>query len=178
MEGIAVSAAVIALIAFIVSLFKSSFSRLVVIANLFAVSLLFGPLVIAMSRRTNATSEPKQLWSRTLQQDQWQSMNTGSEYAATRQVTFAGDRVIVVFDAGFAPSQPPKDEWPVSTYRLVSLDLKTGEKLKENTIAGRWGSVPYIYPRQDGLIDVQSNPQRTLNPDLVPVSDRKQDQGN
>ena len=171
MKGFAVIAAVIVLIAFIVSFFKSNFSRLLAIANLVAVSLLFGPLAIAMSRRTNTAPQPKRLWSSTLQQDQWQSMNTGSGYAATRQVAFAGDRVIVVFDAGFAPSQPAKDKWPVSTYRLISLDLKTGAKLKEISIAGRWGSMPYIYPTQDGFIDVQSNPQRTLNPDLVPVSD-------
>ena len=98
-------------------------------------------------------------------------MNTGSEYSATRQVAFAGDRVIAVFDAGFGPSQRSKDKWPVSDYRLVSLDLKTGAKLKEITIAGRWGSMPYIYPTQDGFIDVQSNPSRILDRDLVPVKD-------
>ena len=71
-------------------------------------------------------------------------MNTGSEYAATRQLAFAGDRVIAVFNAGFEPSQPSKDKWPVSTCRLISVDIKTGAKLKEITIAGRWGSMPYI----------------------------------
>jgi hypothetical protein len=171
MEGIAIIAAAIVLSAFIVSFFKSNFSRLLVIADLVAVSLLFVPLAIAMSRKTNTASQPKQLWSSTLQQDQWQSMNTGSQYGATRQIAIVGDRVIVVFDAGFPPSQPSKDKWPVSTYRLVSLDLRTGAKLKEITIAGGWGSMPYIYPTQEGIIDVQSNPQRTLNPDLVPVLD-------
>jgi hypothetical protein len=98
-------------------------------------------------------------------------MNTGSEYAATRQVAFAGDRIVVVFDAGFAPSQPPTDKWPLSTYQLTSLDVKTGAKRNEITLLGRWGAMPYIYPMGDGLISVQSSPPRTLNPDLTSVTD-------
>ena len=141
------------------------------IANLIAVLLLLVPSLVALFRRTGAAPQPKQLWSTTLQQEQWQSMNTGSEYAATRQVAFAGDRVIAVFDAGFAPSQPPKDKWPVSTYQLISLDVKTGAKRNEIAFAGRWGTMPYIYPTQSGLINVQSDPPSTLNADLSPSTD-------
>jgi hypothetical protein len=98
-------------------------------------------------------------------------MNTGSEYAATRQVAFAADRVIVVFNAGFAPSQPPKDKWPVSTYQLVSLEVKTGAKRNQITFPGRWGAMPYIYPMRGDLISVQSSPPRSLNAELMPVSE-------
>ena len=166
METSAVIAAVIALSAFILPFFRLTFSRYRTTANLIAVLLLFGPSLLAFSRRTGAAPQPKQLWSTTLQREQWQSMNTGSEYGATRQLIFAGDRVIAVFDAGFASSQPPKDKWPVSTYRLISLDVKTGAKRNEITFPGRWGTMPYIYSTQSGLIDVQSDPPRTLNPDL------------
>src|SRR6185437_1497862 len=111
------------------------------------------------------------LWSTTLQQEQWQDMNTGSEYAARRHLAFAGDRVIAVFDARFEPSEPSGDKWPISAYRLIALDLKTGAKVKEITFDGRWGAMPYIYAAQGGFIDVQSNPPRTLDQDLVPVTD-------
>lgn len=155
----------------IFSFVKSNLSRWPTFVNVVCVSLLFGPSVASLSRRAGAGPKPKELWSSSLQRNQWQEMNTGSEYAATRQVAFVGDRVVVVFDAGFAQSQPSKDKLPVSTYRLVSLDLKTGAKLKETNIAGSWGSMPYIYPTQEGFLDVQSNPPLTLNPDLVLVSD-------
>jgi hypothetical protein len=170
-EWVAIIVTIITLSAAVFSFFKSNFLRSLTIVNSIAILLLFGPSIVALSRRTRTVPQPKELWSATLQQEQWQSMNTGSEYAATRQVAFAGDRVIAVFDAGFAPFQPAKDKWPVSTYRLISMDLKTGAKLREITFDGRWGSMPYIYPTQEGLIDVQSNPPRTVNPDLVPVTD-------
>jgi len=170
MEWVSIVATIIVLSAVVVSFFKLNFLRSLTIANSIAILLLFGPSMAALSGRTRTVPQAKELWSTTLQEEQWQSMNTGSEYAATRQVAFAGDRVIAVFDAGFAPSQPTQDKWPVSAYRLISLDSRTGAKLKEITIDGRWGSMPYIYPTQKGFIDVQSNPPRTLNPDLVPVT--------
>ena len=123
-ECIAVIAAVVVLSTLVLSFFRSNSSRLLTIANFIAILLLFGPSLIALSDRTSAAPQPKELWSTTLQQEQWQSMNTGSEYGATRQVAFAGDRVIAVFNAGFAPSQPSKDKWPVSTYRLNIFGFK------------------------------------------------------
>lgn len=171
MEWIAVTATIMVLSAIVFSFFKSNSFRSLTIVNSIAILLLFVPSIVALSRRTRTIQQPKELWSTTLRQEQWQSMNTSSEYSATRQVVFAGDRVIAVFDAGFEPSQPSKDKWPVSSYRLISLDLKTGAKLKEIAIAGRWGSMPYIYPTQEGFIDVQSNPPRILDQDLVLVPD-------
>lgn len=170
-EWVAVTAIIIVLSATVFSFFKSNSLRSLLFVNSIAILLLFAPSMVALSRRTGTIPQPKELWSTTLQQDQWQSMNTGSEYSATRQVAFAGDRVIAVFDGGFVPSQPSKDKWPVSAYRLISLDVKTGAKLKETTIVGRWGSMPYIYPTQEGFIDVQSSPPRILDQDLVPVTD-------
>jgi hypothetical protein len=170
-EGISVVATMIVLSAVVLSFSKSKFFRPLTIVNSIVILLLFAPSIAALSRSIKTVPQPKELWSTTLQQEQWQSMNTGSEYSATRQVAFAGDRVIAVFDAGFGASQPSKDQWPISIYRLVSLDLKTGAKLREITIDGRWGSMPYLYPTQDGFIDVQSNPPLTLNPDLGIVTD-------
>jgi hypothetical protein len=170
-EGISVVATLIVLSAALLSIFKwKSFFPLTIV-NYIAILLLFSPSIAVLSRGTRKLVQPKELWSTTLQQDQWQSMNTGSEYAATRQVAFAGDRVIAVFDAGFGSTQPSKDQWPVAKYRLISLDLKTGLKLREITITGRWGSMPYIYPTPGGVIDLQSDPPLTLNPDLVTVTD-------
>jgi hypothetical protein len=94
-------------------------------------------------------------------------MNTGSEYAATRQVAFAGDRVLAVFDAGSAPYQGNQ---PMSNYRVVSLDLRTGAKRNELNFTGHWGAMPFIYATEDGHVDMQSNPPQTLNPDLSLVS--------
>ena len=171
MEGISIIATIIVLSAVVFSFFKLNFFRTLTIVNSIAILLLLGPSIVALSRSTRTVPQPKELWSTTLQQEQWQSINTGSEYAATRQLACVGDRVIAVFDAGFGPYEPSRDKWPVSAYRLISLDLKTGAKLKEITFAGRWGSMPYIYPTQEGSIDVQSNPPRTLDQDLVPVTD-------
>lgn len=171
MERVAVTAIIIVLSATVFSFFKSKPLRSLIIVDAIAILLLFAPSILALSRRTGTAPQPKVLWSTALQQDQWQSMNTGSEYSATRQVAFAGGRVIVVFDAGFGTPQLAKDKWPVSAYRIISLDLKTGARLKEITIAGSWGSMPYIYPTQEGFIDVQSNPPRILDQDLEPVTD-------
>ena len=170
-ECVACTATLLVLGAVVFSFFKSNSPRLLLIVNSIAILILFAPSIVALSHRTRAMPQPKELWSTTLQQDSWQDMNTGSEYSATRQVAFAGNRVIAVFDAGFQPSQPTKDKWPVSSYRLLSLDLKTGTKLKEITIAGSWGSMPYIYPSQGGFIEVQSNPARILDQDLLPVTE-------
>jgi hypothetical protein len=171
MGEISVIATIIVLSAVVFSFFKLNFFRTLTIVNSISILLLFGPSILALSRNTRAASQPKELWSTTLQQEQWQDMNTGSEHASRRQLVFAGDRVIAVFDAGFEPSEPSRDKWPLSAYRLISLDLKTGAKLKEITIAGRWGSMPYIYATQEDFINVQSNPPRTLDQDLVPVTD-------
>jgi hypothetical protein len=171
MEWVALIAIIIVLSTTVFSFFKSNSLRSLLIVNSIAILLLFAPSILSLSRTIGTIPRPKELWSTTLEQDQWQSMNTGSEYSATRQVAFAGDRVIVVFDAGFATPQPAKDKWPVSDYRLISLDLKTGARLKEINIAGRWGSMPYIYPTEEGFIDVQSNPPRILDQDLVPLTD-------
>jgi hypothetical protein len=167
MKSVAITAAVIVLSGLAFSFASSKFSRFLTPANFLALLLLFSPSMWALSHKTVSLPQPKQLWSATLQQEQWQSMNTASEYAATRQVAFAGDRVIAVFNSGFALSQPSKDKWPLSNYQLVSLDLKTGAKRNEITFPGRWGSMPYIYATHDDLISVQSNPPHILNPDLT-----------
>jgi hypothetical protein len=171
-QCIAIVAALIVLTAVGLSFSKLKFPRMIGAANLLAILLLFLPPAVALVRKTNAPPQAKELWSTVLQQEQWwqQSMNTGSEYAATRQVLMAGDRVVVVFDAGLTSSQTPQDKWPISKYSIVSLDAKTGTKKNELNLTGRWGGMPYIYVTKTGQIDVQSNPPRLLNLDLSPAT--------
>ena len=139
---------------------------MIAITNLAALLFLFIPSAIAFIRSPSFPPEPARMWRSVLQPGDWyqDAMNTGSEYAATRQIAFTGDRVVVVFDAGQAPYQGRQ---PMSNYRIVSVDARTGTKTSEIDFVGHWGSIPYIYAAQDGHIDMQSDPPRVLNPDLT-----------
>jgi len=136
------------------------------LASILGVLILFAPSVAALAHPTKYPAEPQKVWTVVPQEETWQGMNTGSEYAATRQVVFAGDRLIVVFDAGSAGDD---GKWPLSNYQLLSFDIATGVKKNDLTFPGRWGTMPYIYGTDDGHIDVQSSPPRRLNPDLTPA---------
>jgi hypothetical protein len=91
-------------------------------------SLAFFVLTIPTWRgwATAPTPPPiaRKIWSTVLQKNTWQGMNTGSTFAATRQIAFAADRIVAIFDTGY-PSY--KGNQPMSSYRLVSLDRSTGE---------------------------------------------------
>jgi hypothetical protein len=93
------------------------------IIQIIAMGTLLIPYAAAIFSAQRLPSQPQKVWSVVLQPKTWQAMNTGSEYGATRQLIFAGDRVVVVFDAGMAPYQGNQ---PMSTYRLLSLDQATG----------------------------------------------------
>ena len=79
----------------------------------------------------------------------WQAMNTGSSFAATRRVAFAGDKVVAIFDAGYPTYQGKQ---PMSKYRLVSLDAGTGEIKNSRELVGRWGTMPYVFATNDGHV--------------------------
>jgi hypothetical protein len=157
----AVAAIVIGGIA--IALLTSQRPRAHAIANTLGILILFVPSLSALAHSKKYPPEAQKVWSTVLQEQTWQGMNTGSEYAATRQVVFAGDRVLAVFDSGSAGYE---GKWPLSNYRLLSLDLRTGTKKNEINLTGRWGTMPYIYATNDDHIDVQSSPPRVLNPDL------------
>lgn len=164
-------AVMVGLTALILPFVQLRLLRSLTVANMIAALLLFGPSVVALSRKPSGAAQPRELWSTSVQQDQSPSMNTGSEYAATRHIAFAGDRIIVVSDTGLATLSESKDKWPSSTYRLISLDRKTGEKRNEITFPGRWGGMPYIHSTRVGSIYMESNPPQTLSPDLTPATD-------
>jgi hypothetical protein len=97
--------------------------RLQTKANVVAALLLFMPSLMAVAHTSRYPPEATRVWTTVLQAQTWQGMNTGSEYAATRQVVVAGDRVLAIFDAGSAGYQGDR---PLSRYRLVSLDRNSG----------------------------------------------------
>jgi hypothetical protein len=159
---IAVTVAGIALVGAIVATVKHQ-RRVHLASALAAVILATLPLCVAWATGPKQPPPTRPLWSVVLQKNTWQGMNTGSEYAATRQVVFAGSRVIAVFDSGSAGYE---NSWPQSDYRILSLDQKTGAIKNELPIKGRWGSMPYIYATADGHVNVQGATPLTLNPDL------------
>jgi hypothetical protein len=148
---------------------KLKFPRMIAWANLLAILLLFFPSARALARSTGAPPEAQQLWSAILQREDWwlQSMNTGSDYASTRQVIFAADRVVAVFNVGQLPYQ---GKTPMSSYRIVSLDARTGISRSQISFAEPWGAMPYISTTETNQIRVEGDPPRFLNPDLTPVT--------
>jgi hypothetical protein len=122
---VAVFAALVVIAGLCLSFSNLRVRRIIAIANIAAILLLFIPSAIALTSSASLPPEPERIWTTVLQPQEWwqEAMNTGSEYAATRQVAFANDRVIAVFDAGEAPYQGNQ---PMSNYRIVSLDARTG----------------------------------------------------
>ena len=86
-----------------------------------ALLVLFLPFIRPVVHSENMPPAAHKVWSVVLQRGTWQAMNTGS--GGTRQMVFAGDRILVVFDAGSAPYEGNE---AMSRYRLLSLDSSTG----------------------------------------------------
>jgi len=91
-------------------------------------------------------------------------MNTSSSYNARRQVIFAGDRILVSFDAAPAAYEGKQ---PMATYRLLSLDVQTGQVLSSKEFLGKWGDIPMLYATADGHGILQHGSLKLLNPDLT-----------
>ena len=134
--------------------------------NVFGMVILFVPSLSALAHPQKYPPEAQKVWSTVLQEHTWQGMNTGSEYAATRQRLsfFAGDRVSEQFLIQVQLGM--KESIPCPSYRLLSLESKTGTKKNEMEYTGRWGAMPFIYATNDDHIDMQSDPPRVLNADL------------
>jgi hypothetical protein len=134
------------------------------VTNAVTLVILTVPCWMAFIAAPKLPPNARRLWSTVLQKGTWQAMNTGSEFAATRQVAFAGDRVLAIFDAGSAPYVGKQ---PMSKYRLLSLDVKTGAIKNSREFGGRWGAMPYVFATNDGHVVLEQGSLKSLNPDLT-----------
>jgi hypothetical protein len=75
-----------------------------------------------------------------------------------------GNRLIAVYDAGFAPYQGKQ---PMSNYRLVSVDLQSGQLRNENAFIGKSGAMPELYATLGDKVIIASGSLREVNPDLT-----------
>ena len=121
------------------------------------------PFLIALADAPKQPPTARRLWSTVLDKDTWQAMNTGSSFAATRQVVISGDRVLTIFDAGFAQDEGKQ---PMSNYRLLSLDAKTGEIKNAHDFVGHWGSTPYLFATNDDHVILEDGSLKAIRPDL------------
>jgi hypothetical protein len=144
---------------------KSFRGAVATFAQLGALFVLLIPSAVALLSAPRLPPEPHKLWSVMLQKGTWQAMNTGSDFAAMRQVVIAGDRVIAVFDAGGAGYQGKE---PMSSYRVLSLDLGTGKVENQMAFTGRWGNMPLLFLTSDSHIIFDNNSDLSvLNPNLT-----------
>jgi hypothetical protein len=135
--------------------------------NIAVFVLLLAPRLIVLASEPKQPPLARKLWSVVLQKGTWQAMNTGSEYSAKRELTFAGDRVIAIFDAGFAGYERKQ---PLSRYRLVSLDVSNGAIRNEMEFTGHWGGMSYVFGTHAGkVLLIGPGPIKMLNPDLSPT---------
>jgi hypothetical protein len=139
----------------------TNFKSLAIVLGAF---LLTVPTWIAIFLAPPEPVEAQKIWSVALQKSFWQGMNTGSAYNARRQVIFAGDRLLVSFDAGSAPYEGNQ---PMSNYHLLSLDVQTGAVLNSKEFLGKWGHMPLLYAANDGRAILQHESLKSLNPDLT-----------
>jgi hypothetical protein len=135
------------------------------VANVLALMMLMLPCVVALARTPNLPPTAQRVWSTVLAKGTWQGMNTGSSYGATRQVAYARDKVVAIFDAGYSTYEGKQ---PMSKYRLLSLDARTGEIKDSREIVGRWGAMPYLFATDDGHVVLDEHGTlKALNPDLT-----------
>jgi len=143
--------------------------RMHFLSNAVAFLIMTLPWCAALAESPKQPLKARRLWSIVLQKGTWQAMNTSSSFGATRQVVFSGDRVVAIFDAGL-PRYAGKQ--PVSTYRLLSIDLKTGRVDNARELTGPWGNMPYLFATNDGHVIFEQGSLKTLNPDLSDAGPR------
>lgn len=163
--GIATVVAIACLVAGIVLSFRLQHRvRTHLLANAAAFTVLLSPCFVGFAEASKQPPNAKRLWSSVLQKDTWQAMNTGSEFGAARQVVVVGDRVVAVFDAGYPEYV---DKQPMSKYRLVSIEIKTGEIKNSREFFGPWGAMPWLFATNDGHVIFEQGSLKSLNPDLT-----------
>jgi hypothetical protein len=87
---------------------------------------------------------------------------TGSTFAATRSVVFAGDRIVVAVSLGMRAVEGKAT--PIRFCQLLSLDEKTGE-VKDRRDISECVSLP-IFATNDGHVIVSGSNVLRLTPDL------------
>jgi len=163
LQSAAVVAGCLLVLAIGLHLRRSRWRRFAGITVSAACAVLFLPLLVPVVAGHPLPPESRQIWSVMLQKQIWQAMNTGSDYNATRQMVFAKNRLVVIFDAGEVGYQ---GKWPMSRYRIESLDLASGALVNQMEFTGRWGSLPHLYATGDGRVILQRDKDRFLNADL------------
>ena len=131
------------------------------LANTVAFLVLTLPYLLAFAEAPKQPPGAPRLWSDVLEKGTWQAMNTGSELSATRQLVFAGDRVLAVFDAGYPQYA---DKQPMSKYRLLSIEAETGEVKNSREFIGRWGAMPHLFLNERWPRDLGTRFFEALNP--------------
>lgn len=113
----------------------------------------------ALGRATAPQAE--RIWSVALDAGAPPVLPTEAAFAGTRSAVIVADRAVALFKTGFEVSHGGR---PVSTYRLVSLDLKTGAAKGQKEIHGQ--SFPYLFATADDHLIVGHTSLTRLNPDL------------
>ena len=126
--------------------------------------VLLVPSLEEIASAPRALPSPPKIWTRTLQKGTWNAMNTGSEFAATRHLAFAGDRLVAVYESARAPYQGKQ---PMAEYAIVSLDTKTGGTINEKRFIGHWGATPSLYSNRNGNLILADDALTELHPDLT-----------
>ena len=138
-----------------------------------SVLILLTVLLAALSstgffQKRGAPPDAIRIWTTELQSQEevFPGRNTRSPFSSIRQVVFVGDRILAVFDTGSVHYQGDR---PISTYRLVSLDAKTGLGKEWKEFERPWGLLPYLYATNDGHAILAGSSLISLNPDLTPA---------
>jgi len=87
---------------------------------------------------------------------------TGSIFAATRSVVFAGDRIVLA--SGIGMRQIPDAKIPARVYQVLSLDTQTG-KVKDSREITAFGSLP-VFATNDAHVIVSGRSVLRLTSDL------------
>lgn len=97
-----IAAGAVAIFAIVLLAMRRLPARSILFVEFASFCLLFVPSLYVLASLPRQPPLARKMWSVVLQKGTWQAMNTGSEFAATRQLTFAGGRIVAVFDAGSA----------------------------------------------------------------------------
>ena len=151
---------------FVLSFRHSRGPKIHFLANVATLVLLTLPCWISLAVAPPQPPTARKLWSATLQKTYGAYVNTMDSYGAGRHAVFAGERILVVFDAGFANYV---DNRPVSKFRLLSLDAKSGLVRNSRDFIGHWWSKPYLYATDDGHAILEDGSITSLNFDLTPA---------
>ena len=139
--------------------------------NTLALLACLGVLGCRHAYEQTSSREAKPIWSITLTQNVSPG-DTNSDFAATRRAIIAGDRIDVVLDVGPTVFV---DGRPKGTYRLLSLDLKSGKVMNQQDVSDY--RIPDIYTTDDEHAIVGQFSLRRLNPDLTPAGEHFTENG-